>query len=175
MIDKPVRVTTRSVGRRTIRMDQPAGPPAEVPVTPEHPSWLERLRKAILADQKDLRSSKRHRAIQREIWVGWWTDDEFGAINGSLENISRGGALILLNARPPKKQPIWIYKEIQEAMTCVRAEIVGVFPAPQGSYAARFRFEAPCPADLEKSAISIGQVSRKGPPRGMIGGNELTY
>ena len=174
MIDKPMSVTKRTVGHRTIRLDQPASSPVDETVCPEHPTWLDRLRKAISADKKDLRSSTRHRAIQREIWVGWWTDEEFGAVNGSLENISKGGAMIVLNARPPKNQPIWIYKEVQQTMTCVRAKIVGVIPAPHGSFSARFRFEVPCPAALETSAISAGSSTRKGSSRGMVGGDEVT-
>ena len=174
MIEQPITAAKRTLGQRTIRLDQPAGAPADEPVSPESPSWLERLRLAILADRKELRSSTRHRAVHREIWVAWWTNEEFGAVNGSLENISRGGALIVMNTRPPKNQPIWIYKELQGEMTCVRAKIAGVTPAPDGSFAARFRFEAPCPEALEKSAIAGSSAARKS-PRATNGGDEFAY
>ena len=174
MIDKPMRVTKRTVGHRTVRLDQPASSPVDELTGPEHPTWIDRLRNAISADKKDLRSATRHRAVHREIWVAWWTNDEFGAVGGTLENISKGGAKIVLNARPPKNKPIWIYKEIDQNLTCVRAKIVGVLPAPHGSFAARFRFEVPCPAELEMSVISVGAASRGGRTRGAFGGDEVT-
>ena len=143
--------------RKQVRLDKPTGPIPDAPCEPktsvENRSLFERILKAFKADNSDRRGARRHLAVEPEVWIGWWTGDEFGTVYGRLLNLSRGGALIVLSERPPKTQPIWIYKHVGAAIACVRGEVVATTPAPFGSHAIRFRFSAPCPTSFCEAAV----------------------
>jgi hypothetical protein len=143
--------------KRVLRLDRPEQPgaaPESAPKTErEHLRLLERIVRAFRTNDDDRRSSRRHVVVRPEIWVGWWAGENFGTIDGKLLNISRGGALILLGEWPPKRVPVYVYKDVGEAIACVRGEVIGVIPAPRGMYAARFRFAAPCPTSICEASV----------------------
>ncbi len=140
--------------KRVLRLDKPELPgaaPESVPKTErEHWRLLNRIVRAFRAndDDDDRRASRRHVAVRPEVWVGWWAGEHFGVIEGKLLNISRGGALIVLGEWPPKRAPVYVYKDVGESIACIRGEVIGVIPSPRGAYAARFRFAAPCPTPI---------------------------
>lgn len=144
----------RGKGRRaTVRFDRAFG--SAEPAEEESPGFLARLREAFRSSE-DRRGMTRHPVVDREIWVGWWRGDDFGAVVGRLVNLSRSGAMVILDDRPPRREPVWFYREVNGAVVCVRAALVGLMPAPGGAYRARFRFAAYCPTDLCQ-AILCGQ------------------
>ncbi|MFO0954243.1 MAG: hypothetical protein U0835_24415 [Isosphaeraceae bacterium] len=162
---RQVVISHSAEGRRLVRLDSPFAPPpgpGDRPTgTPESGGLLDLIRKAIQASTRERRGAVRHDAVERDIWVGWWTGEHFGAVQGRLVNISRSGALIVMGSKPPKRQPIWLYKEVGEALACVRAEVVGVTPAPSSEYTSRFRFAVPCPTILCQAAVcGQGDASR---------------
>jgi PilZ domain len=155
--EKPPRIKLRRAGRKLVRVDKPDDPAPGAQGKVEAVEGKGRLvgliLRAIRSDPADRRRDFRHEAAGREVWVGWWTGDDFGAVAGRLLNISRGGAQLVLSCRPPKKQPVWVYKELGETLASVRGEVVGQSPAPGGSYSLRFRFESPCPTVLCEAVL----------------------
>ena len=176
--DPATRLKLGRAGRKLIRLDRPLfddeTSPGSPPSTASEASriafaeagrLLDLIWKAIRSDPSDRRRDYRHEAVEREAWVGWWTGENFGAINGRMENISRGGALIVLARRPPRKTPVWVYKDTGGGLSSVRAEVAGVAAAPEGAYAVRFRFATPCPTDLRAAVV----CERSPTPRGGVG------
>ncbi|MFO0910345.1 MAG: hypothetical protein U0794_18705 [Isosphaeraceae bacterium] len=151
------RIHLGPVRGKHVRLDPAfhSGPetPAESPPTPESGWLFEFLRRAIQARSRDRRGALRHNVVNRDVWVGWWTRDDFGAVAGSLVNLSRGGALVTIPQRPPKRQSIWLYKEVDDALVCARGEMVDHVAAPQGAYNVRLKFAAPCPTILCEAAL----------------------
>jgi hypothetical protein len=140
-------------GSRWVRYDRPGGA-AEPEATPvSHPGLIALILKAIRADVSDRRGGVRHEARGREIWVGWWSGDDFGAIRGIVRDIGRGGAKIVLGVRPPCKGCVWIYKDVEDTLACVRGEVAGMTPAPGARFSVRFRFVSPCPTILLQAVI----------------------
>ncbi len=152
--------STHGSGRskhKHVRLDRPQTaadePPAEKKTSPENRSLFDKILRAFKADNSDRRGARRHVAVVPEVWVGWWSGDEFGTVYGRLLNLSRGGALIVMGEWPPKNLPMWVYKNVGTAIACVRGEVVGATPAPYGAYAVRFRFSAPCPTMFCEAAV----------------------
>lgn len=137
--------------KRVLRIDtpvDPGSPPESAPKTERAQLRLiQQIVRAFRVNDKDddRRAARRHVAARPEVWVGWWSGETFGTIEGVLLNISRGGALIVLGEWPPKRAPLYVYKDVGETIACIRGEVIGVVPAPRGMYAARVRFAAPCP------------------------------
>jgi hypothetical protein len=152
---KTAVISLGRVGRKFVRLDKPFDPGAEAvePPKPEYGGLIDMLRKAIGSVSRDRRGAFRHDVVARDIWVGWWTGEHFDAVLGQLLNLSRSGAMIVLGYRPPRRQPIWIYKEVGSTLACVRGQLVGLNPAPNGEFSARFRFSSPCPTVLCQSAL----------------------
>jgi hypothetical protein len=114
---------------------------------------IARIRLAIEACARDRRGMVRHAVADHGIWVAWWVKEEFSAVLGQVINLSRSGAMVVLPRCPPRRQPVWLYKEVEGTLTCARGELVGLTPAPAGCYRARFRFAAPCPTNLCQAVV----------------------
>ena len=158
--DRTYRESQRKIrlgrsGPKDVRVDRPFGsePLPDAPPEAGNLGLLELLRRAIAGDPGDRRSSVRHETGRAELWVGWWSGDHFGATIGRLLDLSRGGARVVLSAKPPRKQPVWLYKEVGTTLSFVRGDLVGINPAPGGEFCARFRFAAHCPTLLCQALI----------------------
>ena len=148
-------VRTGRSGRKLFRCDRPVASPADLPrkEVPESPGLVASLLQAIHADPGERRGSIRHVAALREVWVGWWTRDEYGAIKGHVQDIGRGGARVVLAVRPPRKTSVWLYKDVDGTLVSIRGEVAGSMVNSGGLYAVRFRFAAPCPTILLQAVI----------------------
>jgi hypothetical protein len=154
---RPLRIKLGHAGRKVFRVDRPEaeadpsdpGPAAAV----ENGRLFDTIWRAIRADESERRGSPRHLAVEPDVWVGWWCRDNFEAVDGRMINLSRGGALVVVGHKPPKRQSVWVYKEVDSAVVCVRGEVVGYNPAPDGAYAVRFRFAVPCPTLLCQAVV----------------------
>jgi hypothetical protein len=164
MRDKPLRISLAMSERKLFRVDKPShsliGPDPK-PVAENGRLWNLIWGKVNAAAQ-ERRGGVRHPVVSHEIWAGWSTRDQFVALDGMLVNISRGGALILLQDRPPRDRPVWVYKKVMGVVWSVRGEVVGFTPAPGGAFAVRFRFATPCPTALCESAV-CGDATVPGP------------
>jgi hypothetical protein len=157
MGEKPLRIKLRRAGQKLVRLDRPGdleeGAEAREEAVGGNGRLIDLILKAIRANPADRRRDFRHDAVEHEVWVGWWTRDDFGAVPGYLLNISRGGAQIVLDCRPPRKRAVWVYKDIGSTLATVSAQVAGHTPAPGGAYCVRFRFASPCPTVLSRSVL----------------------
>lgn len=139
-------------GRKLMRFDE-AFEAASRPAPQAGTGLISRIRAAIQACARNRRGMVRHAVADHGIWVAWWVEEEFGAVLGQVINLSRSGAMVVLPRCPPWRQPVWLYKEVDGALTCVRGDVVGLTPAPAGCYRARFRFAVPCPTSLCQAVV----------------------
>jgi hypothetical protein len=104
---------------------------------------------------QDRRCSTRHAAVVHRAWLGWWTrPGEFGSVAAYLEDISLGGAKLLVTATPPAPQQlIWLCVGAPDPIECVQAKVLAVTPRPEGDCIVRVAFGAPCPQNLYQTAI----------------------
>ncbi len=155
--EKPFRITLRCAGKKMVRLDRPLDPDTtsdeKASAVEGNGNLIRQLWKAIRANPADRRQDHRHPAVEQDVWVGWWTGNDFGAIKGRLLDLSRGGAQIIVACRPPRKSSVWIYKDIGTTLASVRGEVAGYLPAPGGCYSVRFRFAAPCPTVLCEAVV----------------------
>lgn len=161
--DRALTIHLGRAGRKCLRVDRLAslGLGADAPAgngrpgddSPEGPGLLAVILKAIRSEPANRRHGYRHQAAGRVVWVGWWKGDDFGAVSGHVRDIGRGGARVVLGRRPPRRQPVWLYKEVDDTLACVRGEVVGHTPAPAARYDVRFRFASPCPTVLLQAVV----------------------
>lgn len=166
--DPIVRIKFGRSGRKHVRLDRPLlGEPenpnaANTDPADEGSRLFRMIWKAIRYDDSDRRRARRHAAEEPEVWLGWWAGDQFGAVSGEVVDISRGGARLIVPDKPPRKQPLWLYKEVDGALTCVRAEVLAVTPSPKGHHSVRLRFEVPCPTSICQAVVCRQPNAPKG-------------
>jgi hypothetical protein len=101
------------------------------------------------------RQSTRFRAAERHAWIGWWACSErFETVAAHLDNISQGGAKLVLAKPPPVQQIVWLCVGVPDPAECVQAKVLEVRPEPGGDSAIRLAFGLPCPHNLYRVAIS---------------------
>jgi hypothetical protein len=171
--DQALRIHLGRAGKKLLRLDQPSLTAASggerAPDddrwnhAAESPSLIAMILEAVRARSNpvDRREAARHEAAGRKVWVGWWSGSDFGAVQGHARDISRGGAKLVVAIRPPRRQPVWLYKEVEDTMVCVRAEVVGHTPAPGSLFAVRFRFCVPCPTALLEAVVCEPRPARR--------------
>ena len=144
-------------GGPSFRFDRPSGGAGldadSQRAAAESPGLIAQILKAIRPDPADRRGGFRHQAASREVWVGWWSGDEFGGVLGRARDISRGGAKIILGVKPPKKASVWLYKEVDDTLASVRGYLIGHTPSPGSRFSVRFRFVVPCPTILLQAVV----------------------
>src|SRR5262249_35564673 len=120
------------------------------------------LFQALRSEAPERRGGRRHEAAGRDVWVGWWSGDEFRAVPGRVRDIGRGGARVVVDTRPPRKRSVWLYVEMDrhDAPGCARGEVVGHTPAPAGRFAVRIRFAVPCPTALLQAVVCAPSEGR---------------
>jgi hypothetical protein len=109
----------------------------------------------------DRRLSPRFRAVEQRAWLGWWTSSRaFATIAARLDDISQGGAKLVITDPPPVEQIVWLCLGIPGPTECVQAKVLAVLPTPRGDAVIRLAFGAPCPLNLYQLAI-YGLAERK--------------
>jgi hypothetical protein len=123
----------------------------------------------LFAQQADLpvidrRQSPRMPAIEQRAWLGWWaTPRQFTTVSARLENISQGGAKLVLADSPPAQQIVWLCLGTPGPTECVQAKVLAVIPTSRRSSIIRLAFGTPCPQNLYQVAVcglSAGRASR---------------
>lgn len=97
----------------------------------------------------DRRQSPRHEPAgnKARVWVGWWDGDAFPIQRGTLLDLSRGGARVILPQRPPAGQAVWACVGSPEPSDSIEAKVLGDARGPSGQIT-RLKFDAPCPASF---------------------------
>jgi hypothetical protein len=100
------------------------------------------------------RRSARIVAREHRLWVGWWVGpNQFHTVGSFLDNISQGGARVLIVDPPPKDQLIWLCLGNPTPAECVSAKVLEVIPLFSGDFAIRVAFGSPCPSNFYRIAI----------------------
>jgi hypothetical protein len=114
---------------------------------------------SLFAEQAEVavaerRESSRFRAVEQRAWLGWWAGPRrFATVDARLDNISQGGARIVMADPPPVQQIVWLCMGIPDPTECVQAKVLEVKPTPEGDSVIRLAFGIPCPHNLYQVAI----------------------
>lgn len=110
----------------------------------------------LFAEQvADRRQSPRFPAVEPRAWLGWWVGPQrFATVAARLDNISQGGARLVLPDPPPVQQIVWLCMGMPTPAECVQAKVLEVGRTPEGDSVIRLAFGAPCPHNLYRVAIS---------------------
>ncbi|MGE3819466.1 MAG: hypothetical protein AB7I30_08525 [Isosphaeraceae bacterium] len=114
----------------------------------------------------DRRRSPRHDATdsgnEARVWVGWWDGAEFQIQRGSLVNLGRGGARLVLSRRLAPGRTVWVCVGRPDPVDSIEARVLEAGAGPSG-HVTRLRFHAPCPAGfLQASGCPTESRSVKG-------------
>jgi hypothetical protein len=97
----------------------------------------------------DRRQNARYTPTETQAWVGWWKMSRFIVSHAELVNLSKGGALVHLNHKPPTSQPVWICLGAPHPMDYVQARVLDAARGPADKeFHARLEFHSPCPASF---------------------------
>lgn len=99
------------------------------------------------------RAEPRHQHLECLAWVGWRSWRGFHMNDAVLVNLSRGGARVFLDVRPPVGRDVWVYLETPGRKAVVKARVVGWEAAPGGQGSARVAFDELCPYALFEAAV----------------------
>ncbi len=92
------------------------------------------------------RENPRYLPAETRAWIGWWHGARFIVAPSELVNLSKGGALIFQDERPPMGQPIWLCLGAPHPLEYVQARVLDAIPRPGSSdYCVRLDFHIPCP------------------------------
>jgi hypothetical protein len=100
------------------------------------------------------RHSPRFPAVQDRVWMGWWSNaEEFVTTAAEVDNISRGGAKIMMAIPPEESEQLWIRLAQSGSVDCVQATVLEVQPSGEGSYWVRLAFASSCPLSFHEAVV----------------------
>ncbi len=130
------------------------------------------------ARAEEKRSDARHDVEECRAWVGWKTWRRFPIRHALMVNLSRGGALVFLDAPPPTDKPIWVYLETPGQKAVVKGKAVEIRETAAGQCTVRIAFETPCPYTVFEAAVCglapVDPRSRVAKPVSPTGGRVRT-
>ena len=91
------------------------------------------------------RLAPRYTPATTRAWLGWWNRGSFRVVNAEIINLSKGGALMQLEARPPSSQPVWLCLGTPYPIDFVQARVLGAEGKTDEPSFARLEFHTPCP------------------------------
>jgi len=98
------------------------------------------------------RDSPRYQPAETQVFVGWWKGAQFLITQAALINLSRGGALVELDCRPPTSQPVWVCLGTPYPIHHVQARALEVSAEAEGCQRVRLLFHTPCPFGFFRAA-----------------------
>lgn len=108
------------------------------------------------------RESRRYTPAETHAWIGWWHGSRFLVTHAELINLSKGGALVEVDDRPPSSQPVWICLGAPHPIEHVQARVLDATLRPSGDYTARLEFYC-APASFFLAAGYESEVPRSRP------------
>jgi len=161
MHDGPARERPGSRGGKTIRRDPSPMDDSVYRGRAERAGLLNQFRRWLTKPPQEGRRATRHAARTYVVWLGWWqAEHEFFALTARLSNISRGGALIVVQQPPPENHPVWICLGTPEPDECLAAITLEVRTARRGECSIRLAFQEPCPSRFLEAAV-CGRTSQR--------------
>jgi hypothetical protein len=152
MVEESTSYQPRPIERRKVRFDKIA-PGADAPRA-ESRSLLSLFRLWDGQPTPERRRTPRHEVVESQVWLGWWRGAAgFLASSAVIINLSRGGAFIFLDERPPKDEPVWVCLGMPDPVGFVEARVVAIKTSRQGQCAVRLEFREPCPYGFFEAAV----------------------
>jgi hypothetical protein len=103
--------------------------------------------------------------VEDHVWTGWWTDsEEFVTTACEVDNISQGGARIMMAIPPEENEQLWIRLAQPGSTKCLQATVLEIEPIAVASYWVRLEFAAPCPKAFFEAVVR----GMKHPPAGPV-------
>jgi hypothetical protein len=118
----------------------------------ERPAGAERPSERLEA-VTDRRLEPRHHHVECLAWVGWKIWRGFRTKDAVLINLSRGGARIFLDEKPPTGRPVWVFLETPGNTAIIKAEVRDTETTRQGQCLVRVGFLEVCPYALFEAAV----------------------
>jgi hypothetical protein len=152
MWDDVLLKSPKAIEKRKIRFDSVVE--GSEPPRAESRSFLGLFRLWEPKPTPERRRAPRHEVVESQVWLGWWRGSSgFLASSAVIINLSRGGAFIFLDEKPPKDEPVWICLGMPDPVGFVEARVVEVTVSRQGQCAARIAFREPCPYGFFEAAV----------------------
>lgn len=103
----------------------------------------------------DTRNSSRYPALRSAVYLGWWEEPEFQTCAAALINVSHGGALVHVAARPPERegQGMWLCLAGRPPSEWTEVAVVSCETPVAGLFQVRLQFVDSCPYDVFKAAV----------------------
>jgi hypothetical protein len=116
---------------------------------------------ACLFHQRERRAWRRARPMHRRVVLSWQEDGGTLSIHGDLQDISGGGAAVLLPVAPPAEVPIWLSTCLNDGDPVgAECRLAGSEMEPTGLYRARLGFIELCPFPVY--AVVMGLSTERG-------------
>ncbi len=111
--------------------------------------------------ESERRRSARHAVVEAQVWLGWKRPEAgFRTHPAILINLSRGGAYVFLDERPPRDQAVWICLGMPQPINYVEGRVVAIRTLKLGQCAAPARVPRALPLRFLR-----GRRLRTGPLR----------
>ena len=146
------------------RYDSP--PPGAMPWHVESGDVLTLFRSWVKANRADRRENERYTPKETHVYLGWWSGARFIVTDAEMINLSRGGALVKVDRRPPTSQPVWVCLGTPTPAHHVQARALDVTPGDDLDRLVRLYFHVPCPEDFFLAAGRIDEPADADEARG---------
>ena len=122
-------------------------------------SWVA---EAGLSKQKppsdERRREPRQSGVECLARVGWRVWGRLKSIDVLIINISRGGAQVFLDSRPPARRSIWLFLESTSGARVAKARVLKLRELASGQIVAHVAFRKPCSFAFFEAAV-CGQAA----------------
>ncbi len=115
---------------------------------------------AVKALNDDRRKEPRYRPTTEDANLGWWEGSQYETVSAHLDDISSGGAALILNGANWHGGDVWVCLSGGVCSEWVRGQVVGVSTREDGDQRVRLVFPETCPFEFFKAAV-WGQRSPK--------------
>ena len=106
----------------------------------------------------DARRASRYEAKQTDAYLGWWQETGFRTREAALRNVSHGGALVVVDGRPPEGSDLWLCGAGKPPSDWAAVEVVEAVGPREGRARLHLRFAENCPYELFlAAALGVGR------------------
>ncbi len=106
------------------------------------------------AERWERRGAPRQSPSESKLWVGWPKDSTFFVTGAGLINISRTGALLVLETSPQKDQAVWLRLEGPAPIEDVQGIVVETIEISEHEHEVRIAFREPYPQEFYLAAVN---------------------
>lgn len=124
----------------------------EAPATAAPPHAIVPETRPVPRVADDRRKEPRYPAKHDQANLGWYAEESYQTLPGRLEDVSSGGASLVLDSATWAGGDVWLCLSGGAQTDWVRAEVVGASQVDGGAQRIRLKFHESCPFDFFKIA-----------------------